>query len=434
MEELKDARRNNGHDRELLKGIHESYGKQIENLVLDLGEARREIKELKLKGPVSALDATIDDYSNRTLTMTMQFEKIPYPLNVAELVVPHPGPTFKALLNTLSYTVKNHLTALKNTANYFIARPRDEHVSAAICIKHWYDCAISESIEFQFILAEVSDGEKGMREQWEDGQWRNDDFVLEVRCIAEGWDQVDNFESEETVINHGASSASAASLRESNHPEDEDSDDSVSTVPTHHYSAAKELSRINKEAGSLHVHHQLASDSEDADTVEAEVEAQSEDDKENVKPQPRPVHMVTIEEVEDEDDMPVKNNIQKLADRTLPVLNVPTPPTAQPQQKNPDLQTPPIWEDRATEVRGVGVRRNSEIPKEYLIQLMNEARSSPAKWKFAASPLFAEEGKEDGAGECKYPFNFHFDIRTDTPPLQPPTIPTPTTPPLTWNP
>lgn len=64
MEELKDARRNNGHDRELLKGIHESYGKQIENLVLDLGEARREIKELKLKGPVSALDATIDDYSN----------------------------------------------------------------------------------------------------------------------------------------------------------------------------------------------------------------------------------------------------------------------------------------------------------------------------------------------------------------------------------
>ena len=161
MEELRDAQRNNGYDRDLVQGLHQSYSKQIENLVLDLSEARREVKELKLKQPLAdaihiapvdsaSVDPALEEVDNRALTMRLTFENLGDALAVAELSVPHPGPSLDALLRILSFTVKNHLQTLRNTANFFICRPREEHVEAALKIRDWYNSALVEKVHFSF--------------------------------------------------------------------------------------------------------------------------------------------------------------------------------------------------------------------------------------------------------------------------------------------
>ncbi|KAI5779997.1 hypothetical protein EDC01DRAFT_620835 [Geopyxis carbonaria] len=387
MEDLKDARRNNGHDRELVKGLHESYGKQIESLVMDLGEAKREIKELRLKQgavPVPAseaialpVDPTPDDVSCRTLTMSVTFDKLEGPLSVAEFSLPHPGQSFTALLWLLSFTVQNHLQTLNTTANFFLSRPtKEEHVDAATKIKHFNKCTIARNIHFKFPLTENVGST--MKEYWQSGQWKNDEFVLDVICTAEGWENMEPLapiedrddatvierlqEAEGSPLGH----ISVGSSRQS----------SI-------FDPVADLDRINKDLDHLNTHQPLPSDADTDNILPSE-----EDNKENNEPSSstaKNTKRVTVQDVPDEDDprvlvSPIKS----------PTVTTKAP--SMPSKKRSAQSLPMIWEDEPGRSRQTGTPdpKTSERLSEYLENEVRKSQAGPKGPKSSDSWLFDE--------------------------------------------
>jgi hypothetical protein len=395
MEELRNARRTNGHDRELVQGLHQSYGQQIESLVLDLSEARRELKELKLKQPLSdsatatdspaPIDTAVEEVHNRTLAMRLSFQNLDAPLAIVELAVPHPGPSFDSLLRILSFSVKNHLQTLNTTANFFICRPREEHVEAALKINHWYNSALEERVHFTFTSPEANSDGSTMKERWEDGQWKMDNLLLGVTCTAEGWENFTIPSFTLGALDNGAytqgSGVSGLGLRMS-------TGRSASVEPLVNelvYNPAIELERA---LGNLRLQQE---------------QADPDEDKENHVPTPpvkNPSRKATVESVRDEDD------ISLTYEPAPPVKTVPTANPPKARQPTVDDASPIIWEDGqpGSTARSINMSLEEGL-KELLEKDIEEAKlkgktSGPAdSWLFddLFSPLpEVDQRKEDG--------------------------------------
>jgi len=400
MEELRDARRNNGHDRDLVQGLHQSYSKQIESLVMDLSEARREVKEMKLKQPTSGstemplpIDPALEEVSGRTLTMKLTFDNLDARLSIAELAVPHPGRSFDALLRLLSFSVRNHLLALDTIANFFICRPREEHVEAAMKIRHWYNSALEEKVHFSF-TTDADAGDASMQDRWEAGQWKSDEFVLEVLCTAEGWENFTlppypSLIHDDDTVRGSIDSLGLAS-----------SADKLVTLEiptTDSFNPAAELERINRELGNLQLHQQLQ------EQVDRELQNYNED-KENCEPPPPPSksRKATVESVQDEDDPSVANEIVPPT-KAIPIIK---PPKSR-QRDSPGPSIPLIWEDSQPKTRTVKVSLEDGL-KEFLEKDVEKAQikgGSGDSWLFddLFSPLvmgqgkYKEEGTDNGS-------------------------------------
>ena len=436
MQELKDARRNHGHDRDLVKGLHESYGKQIESLVLDLGEARREIKELKLTQPVGVsteLDLDFLSEKNRRLPVKLAFDNLEGPLGIAEFTMPHPGQQFPNLLSLLSFAVENHLKTVNKTANFFISRPRDEHIATALNIGKWGQAVDAGNVHLRFPFGSAET-------VWEDGEWTNDNYVLNVACWYEDFRSTEPETAqpavEDTVVSPTAedwASVVNSSVAESSTGKDKVDENDVASVVTQQttgqYTAKdlldqvelvdiskplRNLDEINAELddlGAAALHQPLASESE------VELIGSSEDDKENADPRKfmRARLNVTLEEVRDEDDPPSPATVAPKSD-TVPILSTPTPPKAKEDDGKQDSGNedherqgsgvPLIWEEeeKAPPKAKSPTKLDLGGLSEYLEQEVRKseasskgARSMSGSWFFdelyPLPPIAKEKGK-----------------------------------------
>ncbi|KAI5813668.1 hypothetical protein BZA77DRAFT_115039 [Pyronema omphalodes] len=368
MEELRDARRN-GYDRELIQGLHSSYSKQIENLVMDLSEARREIKMLKLKQAVTSLettpkaapeakseekdessdtttltserrssetstmssatttssdsstitDPTLCETPGRELALQLSFANLLPELSPVEIHVPHPGKSFDALCCQLSCAVTNHIQALHSLASLVLSRGPVQHPDIVANLGHWYHAAQEESIDFEF-TAEL--GEPKMQEKWESGLWQDEDFVLKVKCKVRG----------ETSMQAPPRQKSPV-VEEKLVP----TDMNVSNVSE--FDIAADLARINRELENLELNEQpLVLGNETMEAL-ASLEAlhTNDEDKENTEPSTVSFNhrQVTVESVKDEYDTSGPYN-------EVPIINIPKPK----QKRSPTpAPAPRIWED-----------------------------------------------------------------------------------------
>lgn len=421
MEELRNARRTNGHDRDLVQGLHQSYSKQIESLVLDLSEARREVKELKLKQPSS--DSTtetprpiypdVEELPNRTLPIKLTFENLDASLAVAELLVPHPGPSFNSLLRMLSFTVKNHLQTLNNTANFFLFRPREEHVEAALKIRHWYNSALEDRVHFSFTSPGATDQGTTMQERWEASQWKVDGFLLLITCTAEGWedftipplspDALDNgpFVKESILSGLGLGMTTEKLV-------------STNNCTNESFNPTAALERINRELGKV----QLQQEQADCD-----------EDKENHAPMPSMKNLsrkATVESVQDEDE------ISRYHQPTSPPKPVPVVKTTKARQQTVEDASASIWEDGQPEsaVRSINMSLEEGL-KELLqkelfekafenVQSKGKARGLADSWLFD-DDLFSpnsevDQEKDESADASVYPQSTADETSTKAPP------------------
>jgi hypothetical protein len=394
MEELRSARRSTGHDRDLIQGLQESYSRQIENLVLDLGEARRELKEVKLKQPLPAAEGTttsvVRDHIDRTLSLKLTFENLPAPLSTTQLSVVHPGQAFTALLRVLSFTVKNHLQVVNNTANFFLSRPREEHVEAAVRIRHWYNSALEEKVHFSFDCGASTDN-SSMKDRWERYMWKDDDCVLGVLCTAESWEEMPAYFPELEAMMPGCSSSLESPAEKLL---------SVESPRSSTFNTAAELERINRELGNLQLHQQLQE--------QADRELQDyEEDKENHEPTPKHFQ-ATVESVQDEDE-PAEST------KSIPILKMPRPPMRRPDPDTPTTGVPLIWEDDQADTPNPTPSVSLEQGlKEILEKGVHKAKMPEKTLRSSESWLFDEifspftgeqdkdaEGKSDGGGYFK---------------------------------
>ncbi|CCX31028.1 Similar to hypothetical protein [Tuber melanosporum Mel28]; acc. no. XP_002836599 [Pyronema omphalodes CBS 100304] len=368
MEELRDARRN-GYDRELIQGLHSSYSKQIENLVMDLSEARREIKMLKLKQAVTSLETTpkaaqeakaeekeesldtisstserrsseasmvssatatssdsstttdpaLSETPGRELALQLSFANLLPELSPVEIQVPHPGKSFDALCCQLSCAVTNHIQALHSLASLVLSRGPVQHPDIIANLGHWYHAAQEESIDFEF-TAEL--GEPKMQDKWESGLWQDEDFVLKVKCKVRGDTSMQVPPRQKSPV-----------MEERLVP----TDMNVSNVSG--FDIAADLARINRELENLELNEQpLAVGNETMEELVAlEALHANDEDKENTEP---PVvsfnhRQVTVESVKDEYDTSAAYN-------EVPIINIPKPK----QRRSPTpAPAPRIWED-----------------------------------------------------------------------------------------
>ncbi|KAF8248943.1 hypothetical protein K440DRAFT_641645 [Wilcoxina mikolae CBS 423.85] len=394
MEELRDARRNNGHDRDLVQGLHQSYSKQIESLVMDLSEARREVKEMKLKQPPSGstemplpIDPALEEVSGRSLTVKLTFDNLDARLSIAEIAVPHPGRSFDALLRLLSFSVRNHLLALDTIANFFICRPREEHVEAAMKIRHWYNSALEEKVHFSF-TTDADAGDASMQDRWEAEQWKSDEFVLEVLCTAEGWESFTlppypPLMHDDDTVHESIDSLDLTS-----------SADKLVTLEipeTDSFNPAAELERINRELGNLQLHQQLQ------EQTDRELQNYDED-KENCEPPPSKSRKATVESVQDEDEPSLTNEILPPTTKAVPIIKPPKPR----QRDNTTPSIPLIWEDSQPTSRTIKVSLEDRL-KEFLEKDVEKAQikgGSGDSWLFddLFSPTVMNQGKDKEEG------------------------------------
>jgi len=407
MEELRNARRVNGHDRDLVHGLHQSYSKQIESLVLDLSEARREVKELKLKQPSSAssaptsvpTDPALEKAASRTLVMNLIFENLDAPLNTAKLEIPHPGRSYDSLLRILSFSVKNHLQTLNSTARFFMRRATEEHAGAMLKIRNWYEAALQERVHFSLPTADAEG--KTMQERWENEYWKSEEFVLGVLCAAEEWESntstpypPETVNGEDDIEDHIHDSVLSPLGRRSPVERLVSIESSISE----HFDPAAELERINREIGNLQLHQHLQE--------QAERELRKSESKE-APPSKMTARKATVESVKDEDDVP------RPYKSTPPTKNVPTvkpsKPRQQPEETATSPTTSPVWEDERPEPKNRSLNASLEEGlKQFLEKDFEKARQkgkttgSGDSWLF--DDLFSnaadqDKDKDDGSDD-----------------------------------
>lgn len=359
LNELRSARRSHGVDQALVKGLHESYGKQIENLILDLSEARQENEEMKLKTALAVSKETrppspaeaprvTPEFSTRSLSMIVTFEDLDPVFSAVELSIPHPGKSFHSLLRCLCYTVRNHLQAL-NTAAIFFASGTKNLVQRSK-IRRWYQSALEERVHFKMSSQGNNTECFSVEESWEDEHWASDNFVLQVNCASDAWNEVpveehdDNtviLDSTETIT---PTAEPVAELGVEPEPVVESvSDDtveplvSVETPTRNAFNPAVELERINKELSQLQMSRERQTRMEEEATAQLRY---FEEHKENLEPSLHPVRKVTVETIKDEDDPPTPTdtdttprNDRRASDIPLPrVVPVQTPMEAWAQE------------------------------------------------------------------------------------------------------
>lgn len=292
LEDMRNARRGFGFSNDLVQGLHQSYAKQIESLVLDLGEVRRQLKDAEALAshPRAATPPADTNHSpSRILDVVIEFEDLDKAFSVAELSIPHPGRSYKAVSEHLSHAVKNYLQALNSAAEFFASGSKS---TEARRIRQWNQAVSGNRLRMRFL-----DGE-GMEELWESELWRNDNFTLRVNCEAEFWDSVPVFNDEEEFVEQHhhqplkATSTGTGTIR-SREPLGPASDeqlvqvDTTSTVGA--FNATVVLERINRALGGLEINEDLRNAEED------------DENKENIE-RPMPKRHVMVEDVTDEED------------------------------------------------------------------------------------------------------------------------------------
>lgn len=307
-EELRHARQGHGFRDELVLGLHKSYGKQIESLVVDLNDAQRQLKsqappqpQLQPQPPQPPVTTTTPQDDARRLPMVLRFDDLDKAFSVAEISTPHPGRSFSAVWKHLSHAVKTYVATL-NTAAEFFAGP---NAAEARRIRHWHAAACEERIHFRFLHG--ADGDN-MSELWERELWRKDTFTLRVLCAAEppGWEGVPVFDDEQL----GTATAAAAAAdpqralpkpklkrtraRTPLGPALEGVLVQVAQTPrtTDAFNVAAALENINRELRELETGDGL---------TELGDEDEDDENKENIE-RPIPKRKATVEEVTDEED------------------------------------------------------------------------------------------------------------------------------------
>ncbi|KAG0130636.1 hypothetical protein HOY82DRAFT_579161 [Tuber indicum] len=344
VEEMRNARRGYGFNNDLVRGLHESYGKQIESLVLDLGEARRQLK-MKL-GSISSTSSSpmatkssvssfpdegplVHDILARRLPMVLNFGDLDKALSTTEISIPHPGSSFRAVYKHLCHAAKNHLQALDAAAELFATGAK--WASEVRKIKHWYQSALEERIHFR-ILNES--GGSNIKDLWETGLWKADDFILQVDCAAEeAWPKVHVYDegiAEQRKKLTSPSGGRPSSLRSQSRTSFGLTSEQLIEVEgetSRGFDATAELERINRELGELEVHDHLRH--------------AGDENKENIDGSV-PKRFVTVEEVVDEDD-PVRAAGEGAENEDVG-LSAPSSPT--PTPKEPGETTVPLgWMD-----------------------------------------------------------------------------------------
>lgn len=409
MEELRSARRVNGHDRDLVQGLHHSYSKQIESLVLDLGEARREVKELKLKQPSSVSSGSTSVPTDpalekvRTLVMNLTFENLNTPLDTAALAIPHPGRSFDSLLRILASSVKNHLQTLNSTASFFMRPPRGEHAEVASKIKHWYEAALQERVHFSLTSSADAEG-KTTHERWENGYWKCDEFVLGVLCTVEGWESnitspysPETVEEEDDIEDHIHDSVLSPLGRRSPVERLVSIESSISEQ----FDPVAELERINREIGNLQLHQHLQE--------QADRDLRKRGSKENCEPTPpskTKARKATVESVNDEDDVPLSVK-PTLPTKYVPIVNPPKP-RQQPVETATSSTTPLREESQPEPMSRARSALLEEGLKEFLendierAELEGKTTGSGDSWLFEdlfSTPTDQGKDKDDGSDD-----------------------------------
>lgn len=292
MEEMRNARKGYGFRDELVCGLRDSYGKQIESLVLDLNEAQRQLKALKASQSSKPLaKSTTEDVvkPSRTLAMLLRFDDLDKAFSVAEIAIPHPGRNFQTVWEHLCSAVKNYIQTLNTAAEFFAVGPK---ATEARKIRQWYQSACEKRIRFRFLHGGEGDN---MKDLWEGELWGTDNFTLQVLCAVEPWENVPVFNDEFTPelqepqrLRPTATGASRSRTPLGQVPEEQ-----LVQVETPHvtdgFNVTVALENINRELRELEINDGLA-----------ELEDEDDENKENIEhPMKR---KVTVEEVTDEED------------------------------------------------------------------------------------------------------------------------------------
>ncbi|KAL7273737.1 hypothetical protein RUND412_003376 [Rhizina undulata] len=397
LDEMRSLRRGNGSSSDLVRGLHESYAKQIENLVLDLNESRRETRELKMKksstasftasSSVSSLRERPEYLVARKMDLILNFDNLDKSFSTVRISIQHPGPTFKALLRFVTHAVKNHFTTLNAATEYFTTT---KAIMEARKIRHWYHSAVEERIRFRFLHG--LEGED-MKELWEQSISKGENTVLNILCASEAWETAPVF------------GAAAMSLRSESvtPPEPKErinivSEDLVQVEsPTEEtFNPTAELERINRELGDLEIHESFQ---------RKEVLMEDDESRENNEP-PKRKRTVTVEEIPDEQD-PYRGLPQELEDEGVGLV-ISSPQLAAASAETQPLVEPLAWEEE----NRVGSNSGSSSSKRfgdggYLARLLQDEveklQESPPKqninrsdsWLYhdIFSPLPANEGK-----------------------------------------
>lgn len=412
MEEMRNARRGYGFNNELVRGLHESYGKQIESLVLDLSEAKRQIRmktgsvssssssPMATRSSVSSFpeeENSMADIASRRLSVILRFDNLDKAFSVAEVSVPHPGPSFEAVWRHVSHVVKNHLQALNAATEFFAIGAKGASESRKI--RQWYQCAVEERICFQFLHAGNGSG-SSLKDLWEGGLWKTENFVLRVICSTDGSYNVpvynEGFAEQQRKLS--LMSGRPASLRSRSTTALGLTSEQLVEVEgetSGGFDAIAELERINRELGELEIHENLRREEDD-------------ENKENID-RSIPRRRVTVEEVVDEDD-PARVAGGGAQEQLVGVAisSTPPPPPPPPAKETKGLFVPLVWSEEPKKSSGSGatpdrgfISRLLESETETEKKERRKAVESNASDSLFFDELFSTLPSEKGKGKEK---------------------------------
>lgn len=285
--EMRTARQGYGFRDELVRGLRDSYGRQIESLVLDLNEAQRQLKAAKE-----------EEEGGRTLDMVLRFDDLDKAFSVCEVSIPHPGRSFQTVWEHVCAAVKSYIGALNAAAGFWA----EEGEVEARKIRYWYRSEGEKRIRFRFLHGSEGDN---MSDLWEGGLWRNDSFTLRVLCAVEPWEGVPVFNDEDGYSPELQQESTSQRLKpagtgasRSRTPLAQVPEEQLVQVETPRaadgFNVSAALDNINRELRELEINERIA----ELDVSELE---DDDENKENIE-HPIPKRKVTVEEVTDEED------------------------------------------------------------------------------------------------------------------------------------